>query len=124
MFVRGAAIESVGGMDETTLFGGEETEWHYRFKQQGWRVVFFSEADVLHHGHQTVGRNPHMRVEYLKGYLNFFAKHRSRAAFSLFAIGAALVLSLRMLVRVAVGDRAMGAQCAAGVRISMAWLRR
>ena len=43
MLVRHRAIEDVGIMDERFFMYGEETDWCYRFKQAGWKVMFTPE---------------------------------------------------------------------------------
>jgi GT2 family glycosyltransferase len=122
MLVRVAAIREVGLMDETTLAGGEETEWHYRFRQAGWRVVFYPDAEIIHYGRQTTGRDSRIRNEYLKGYLNFFRRHRPRWVFSLFAGSAAAVFLARLPISLLLNDRAGRAQCLRGFRTALRWL--
>jgi len=77
---RMSAVRAVGLMDEVALVGGEETEWHRRMKDEGWRIVFHPSASVEHVGQQSVGGNPRLRIEYLKGALNYHAKHSSALA--------------------------------------------
>ena len=83
--MRMKAVRQVGPMVEVAIVGGEETEWHRRFKEQGWKVVYFPEASVIHYGSQTVrdgSRN--LYPEYLKGALYFFKTGRSSATYALF----------------------------------------
>ena len=40
MFVRRAAMEEVGLLDEAFFFYGEETDWCHRFARAGWELVF------------------------------------------------------------------------------------
>lgn len=122
MLVRRSVWESVGGMDEAALVGGEDTEWHYRIWQAGWRVVFLPGAKVIHFGSETVGRTAGVRMEYLKGYLNFFRRHRSRLTFVVFATMAASVFSLRWVVSSVLGNPARRAEDAAGLRTALQWL--
>src|SRR4029079_7297798 len=83
--MRMKAVRQVGPMVEVAIVGGEETEWHRRFKEQAWKVVYYSEASVIHYGSQTVrdGSTNHY-PEYLKGALYFFRTGRGRATYSLF----------------------------------------
>lgn len=83
VLVRMAAIASVGPMTEVALVGGEETEWHARMRNSGWRVVFTPSAEVTHFGRVTTGGRADLEVEYLKGTLNYFAQHRSLCAYYL-----------------------------------------
>ena len=83
--VRMKAARQVGPMTEVAIVGGEETEWHRRFHEQGWKVVFYPEASVIHYGSQTVrdgSRN--LYPEYLKGALYFFKTGRGPAIYSVF----------------------------------------
>lgn len=83
--MRMKAVRQVGPMVEVAIVGGEETEWHRRFQEQGWKVVYFPEASVIHYGSQTVrdgSRN--LYPEYLKGALYFFKTGRSPATYGVF----------------------------------------
>jgi N-acetylglucosaminyl-diphospho-decaprenol L-rhamnosyltransferase len=75
MLVRRAAIAEVGPLDEDFFLFSEETDWHYRFRAAGWRVVFFPGAEVFHVGGATHGGA--FLTENLRGSLRFLAKHRS-----------------------------------------------
>jgi GT2 family glycosyltransferase len=79
------AVRQVGLMTEVAIVGGEETEWHRRFHEQGWKIIYFADASVIHYGSQTVrdgSRN--LYPEYLKGALYFFRTGKSKASYPLF----------------------------------------
>jgi GT2 family glycosyltransferase len=83
--VRMQAVREVGPMAEVALVGGEETEWHYRFQRAGWKVVFFADASVIHHGSQTVNNGSQQHLpEYLKGTLYYFRSSRPRITYLIF----------------------------------------
>jgi GT2 family glycosyltransferase len=44
-----AVVEQVGGLDEMYFMYSEELDWCRRIKDAGWRVVYFPEAQVIHH---------------------------------------------------------------------------
>jgi N-acetylglucosaminyl-diphospho-decaprenol L-rhamnosyltransferase len=71
--VRREAADAVGLFDEDFFFFSEETDWHYRFRQAGWAVLFTPEAEVVHVGGATHGGR--MFPENLRGHLLFFTKH-------------------------------------------------
>jgi GT2 family glycosyltransferase len=74
MFVRRDAVDAVGPPDESFFLFSEETDWCYRFRQAGWRVLFYPGAEVVHVGGAShCGR---MFKENLRGHLHFLAKHR------------------------------------------------
>lgn len=83
--VRMKAVKQVGPMVEVAMVGGEETEWHRRFHENGWKVVYFPEASVIHYGSQTVrDGSSNFYHEYLKGALYFFRTDRPVATYRLF----------------------------------------
>src|ERR1051326_4788078 len=54
MLVRASAAREVGPMDEVSLLGVEETEWHRRFWERGWKIMFLPDAPIIHYGSQTL----------------------------------------------------------------------
>ncbi|MGQ0432423.1 MAG: glycosyltransferase family 2 protein [Microthrixaceae bacterium] len=117
--VRGQTVADVGLMDEVSLVGGEETEWHQRMAHSGWRVVFWPGASVLHKGSATVGGRGDLEVEYLKGALNYFDKHRSVAVAWLARFGSAGVLAGRWLGAALRGDRTRRGELARSIRVAI-----
>jgi GT2 family glycosyltransferase len=97
MLARALAVREVGLMDEVSMLGGEETEWHRRFWNSGWKIMFLADAPILHYGSQTLRVMPGLEVEYLKGTLNYFAKHRSRLLVATFCVLALPVVGIRAL---------------------------
>ena len=74
LLVRREAADAVGLFDEDFFMFSEETDWLYRFRQAGWKVLFYPEAAVTHVGGASHGGR--LYVENLRGILRFFAKHR------------------------------------------------
>jgi GT2 family glycosyltransferase len=74
MLVRRAAVDEVGPLDERFFLFSEETDWCYRFRRAGWRVVFYPGAEAVHVG--GAGHGGRMFREQVRGHLLFFAKHR------------------------------------------------
>jgi GT2 family glycosyltransferase len=73
MLVRREAIDEVGGLDEEFFLFSEETDWCYRFRQAGWKVLFNPDASCTHvRGASHGGR---LYRENLRGHLRFLAKH-------------------------------------------------
>ena len=74
MLLRRAAVDEVGECDEDYFLFSEETDWCYRFREAGWKVVFFPAAECVHvRGAAHGGR---LYRENLRGHLLFLAKHR------------------------------------------------
>jgi GT2 family glycosyltransferase len=77
LLVRREAADTVGLFDEDFFMFSEETDWCYRFRQAGWKVLFTPEAEFVHVGGATTQKNwgPMFR-EQVRGHLRFLAKHR------------------------------------------------
>jgi GT2 family glycosyltransferase len=76
------AVREIGPMVEVSQVGAEELEWHRRFHEAGWRVVFFPGSSVIHIGSQTVRAGMRsIYAEYLKGSLYYFRIHHGRASY-------------------------------------------
>ena len=75
--VRREAIEAVGPADDAFFLFSEETDWAWRFRAAGWRLLFFPGAGATHvYAASHKGR---MFVENLRGQLRFLRKHRGIA---------------------------------------------
>jgi GT2 family glycosyltransferase len=97
--MRMKAVRQVGPMVEVAIVGGEETEWHRRFHEQGWRVVYYPDASVIHYGSQTVrDGQQNLYPEYLKGALYFFRTGKARASYPIFCASLLAVFGVRTAV--------------------------
>ena len=101
LLVRREAADAVGLFDEDFFMFSEETDWMFRFRQAGWSIWFYPDAEVVHVGGASHGGR--MYVENLRGHLRFQAKHRGARE----AERARLLLlwSLRLRSLVFVGER-------------------
>jgi GT2 family glycosyltransferase len=48
MFVRRAAMDEVGLLDEGYFLHCEDLDWFMRFRHAGWRILFVPDAEVVH----------------------------------------------------------------------------
>ena len=76
--VRRAALDAVGALPEDYFFFLEETDWLFRMKRAGWRVVHLPDARLVHlHGAGTKKKVPlPTRIEYHRSLYHFFRKNR------------------------------------------------
>ena len=79
LLVRREAADTVGLFDEDFFMFSEETDWLYRFRQAGWKVLFTPDAEFVHVGGATTkkGWGPMFR-EQVRGHIRFLDKHRGR----------------------------------------------
>jgi GT2 family glycosyltransferase len=124
MLVRRAAFCDVGPMDEVSLIGGEETEWHKRLWDAGWSVVFLHDAAVVHFGSQTIRHLPRSQTEFFKGALNYFWKHRARPVYYAACWLALPALLLRMVPHLLVSHREEVRVLKGTLRVGIEWALR
>ncbi len=81
LFLRREVLEQVGPMPEDYFFFLEETDWCWRIRDAGWRVMHVPEARVVHvHGAATKKKIPaRTRIEYHRSLYHFFRKNRGVA---------------------------------------------
>jgi len=97
MLVRREAIEQVGVMDERFFMYGEETDWCYRFRQNGWKVMFSPVGQIIHFGGASSKRVKFEMVLQLRGsILLFMKKNRNRISYAAACLLVALFFFLRV----------------------------
>jgi N-acetylglucosaminyl-diphospho-decaprenol L-rhamnosyltransferase len=78
LLVRREAWLQVGGLDERFFLFLEETDWCYRAKRAGWRVVYYPNVTIVHLGEHSVNQNPVGNLPQLyHSYIQFYRKHVS-----------------------------------------------
>jgi GT2 family glycosyltransferase len=97
MMVRREAIQQVGVMDETFFMYAEETDWCYRFKKAGWKVMFVPEACIIHLGKASSRQvAPTMRLQLSGSILYFLKKHAGTPEYILGCVLTALFFLVRI----------------------------
>ncbi len=97
MLIRQQAIQQVGTMDEQFFLYGEETDWCYRFKQAGWKVMFTPVCEIIHLGGQSSRQQRSKMILQLRGsILLFMKKHNSFLTYALACLLVALFFFLRV----------------------------
>jgi hypothetical protein len=89
--VRRDVIEDVGLLDESFFMYWEDTDWCKRIRRAGWRIVFFPEAVIIHHGGRGGGKRS-LRLKLFTLYhmhrsaYYYFRKHYYKSIFHPMAI--------------------------------------
>jgi GT2 family glycosyltransferase len=78
MMVRREVIERVGLLDETFWMYGEDIDWAYRIKQDGWKILYYPKVTVLHIKRAASRQNPRTKLEFQRASLIFYHKHYAR----------------------------------------------
>ena len=101
MLLRREAIELVGECDEDYFLFSEETDWCFRFREAGWDVLFFPDAECVHV--RGASHSGSLYRENLRGHLLFLWKHRGPKVAE--RARRLLLLSLRLRSLVFRGER-------------------
>lgn len=76
MFVRAAAVNDIGGLDDNFFMYCEEMDWALRMRQAGWGVYAAPTAHVVHHEGQSSRQVRWEAYERLwRSRFRFYAKH-------------------------------------------------
>ncbi len=95
--IRMKAARQVGPINDALLVGGEEAEWHRRFHEQGWKVVYFPAASVIHYGgHAARDGSQALDADHLRGELHFLQTTRGTALYSMFCASLLVMLGARV----------------------------
>jgi GT2 family glycosyltransferase len=84
MQVRLAAIDDAGLLDESFFMYGEDLDWAFRIKKQGWKVYYYPEAHALHYkGASSSRRSYRLIIEFYRAMYLFHRKHYAPQTFVL-----------------------------------------
>jgi len=88
MFVRRAALEQVGPLDEGYFLHCEDLDWCMRFREAGWKIMFVPDVAVVHFKGQSSKARPirvlwHKHKGMIRFYWKFFRRRYSWAMMAL-----------------------------------------
>lgn len=102
--VRNEVIKQVGLMDECYFLYSDDTDWCYRFRKNGWKIMFTSSAQIIHYGGQNTKQMARKFRWQLEGSRLIFMKiHRGKLTFLAARLLTALFLLLRIPYHLGVG---------------------
>lgn len=82
MIINRKTIDEIGTLDEKYFFYGEDIEWCKRNHQFGWKVIYFSEATVIHYGgSSTKNASSRFHIEKIKATLRYWRESHSNAEY-------------------------------------------
>lgn len=97
MLVRREAVQQVGMLDNRYFFYCEETDWCYRFKKSGWKIMFAPDSQIIHYGGQTTRQMARkFRWQLLGSRLIFMRLHGNLWTFPLARLLTALFFLFRL----------------------------
>lgn len=99
MFLRKAALDRIGLMDEDFFMYSEEVDLCYRFKDSGWNIFWVPQAEILHYGGQSTRQvATEMFLRLYQSKVLYFRKHAGWFTVQVYK----MILALAALARLAV----------------------
>ena len=78
---RREALNQVGLLDESFFMYGEDIDWCKRFREAGWKVIYFPKAESIHYGGASSSKAPiRFYIEMQKANYQYWKKHYGRAS--------------------------------------------
>lgn len=75
MLIRSAVIDEVGLLDESFFMYGEDIDWCYRIKDAGWKIVYYSDAKIVHYKGASSKQKKELIYEFYRAMYLFYNKH-------------------------------------------------
>ena len=95
---RAEAVQEVGLLDESLFMYADDLDWSRRFRQAGWKVVYFPEAEAIHYGGGTTARAPvRFAVEMQRANFQYWKKNYGRASQAIYLAIVALHQLMRLV---------------------------
>jgi hypothetical protein len=121
LLARSSALRQIGFLDDTYFMYSEETDWCFRTRQQGWKIYYLSEAEIIHLGGGSANRaSLTQMVRLYESKIKFFDKHYGKFQARLLRYGLALANGLG-LIRRALGSALSSSQPETGQRLTVQW---
>ena len=116
LLARRETIDRVGGFDERFFMYSEELDWCYRVREDGWRIVYLPDAEVIHHEGRSSEQNRARRSQtFLESKSRFYEKRFGAD------VGRALRICLLALTFVEAAEEL--AKLCVGHRVALRWER-
>jgi len=78
---RREALNEVGPMDDSLFMYADDLDWSQRFRDAGWKVVYFPEAESFHYGGASSARAPiKFSVEMQRAVFQYWKKNHGVAS--------------------------------------------
>jgi GT2 family glycosyltransferase len=77
MMVRQKTIDEVGLLDEIFFMYGEDIDWCYRIKAHNWKIIYFSDAKIVHYKGASYSKKQDNKLtfEFYRAMYLFYNKH-------------------------------------------------
>lgn len=99
-FINRKALDEVGLLDDMFYFYGEDKDFSFRFKNAGWKVIFFPMSEAYHLFAASSSKNPEKYlIEKQKAHFQLLNKHYSPSHRRVMKVLRMLYLLTRIIVK-------------------------
>ena len=92
LLVRREVFETLGGFDERFWMYAEETDWQKVWRDAGWKILFFPDAQITHLGGGSGAGNSAVKAAFFDSYDLYLHKHHGKIG--VFGARAAMIFGL------------------------------
>lgn len=77
--IRREAIENTGLLDADYFMYSEDKDWCFRFKKQGWQIIYYPETKAIHYGGgSSVNASEKFYIEQARANLQYYEKNYNK----------------------------------------------
>ena len=106
MLINSRVFEKIGFFDEKIFMYGEDVDFCWRAKDEGYKVGWTNSADILHIGGASSGKPKYVQwLGEFKGLLYLYEKHYNKIAQVLLKIDMFYFIFLRSIAFFVIGKR-------------------
>ena len=99
VLIRSAAIKTTGMLDENFFIYGEETEWFFRMRKKGWKILYHPVKSIIHKGASSSKKidNQKIYIERRANVIYTLVKANQKLEAFLTALLMILLLGIRII---------------------------
>ncbi len=96
--IKREALDNVGLLDENFFMYSEDKDWCRRFRNAGWNVVYFPDAEIIHYGGGSSANAPiRFNIEQIRANLQYWKKHHRKFSQVVFYLNMILLNLFRLI---------------------------
>ena len=105
MFIRKAALDEIGLLDETFFMYGEDIDLCYRIKKAGWKIIYYGESKITHlKGASSKKQKSKLIYEFYRAMYIYYKKHHAKESVFIVNwvvyVGIALLCCLKLFLNI------------------------
>ena len=78
LMIKRSCIETLGSLNGSFHMFFEDVDICYRIRKNGWKIYYLPDAQIIHHGGQSVKKRSDMGTQFYQSLLKFSRLHRGK----------------------------------------------